>query len=425
MTAFEKLKAYRRLVESNRACVPPFSFGECKDGCGRDEVFKAWKHSRDATRLRGGVSIYVHVPFCRERRCSFCMYQSSTDYNEVDLNRYRDHIFREFDWWQEMLSGPIRNFYVGGGTPSVYSASQLAVLLSPFLRLEVEPLGERTCEMSPSTATTDHIAAIAKCGFNRISLGVQSFDPQVVKAVNREPSGKAHVRQLCEYARELSFLDVNLDFMLGLPLVTEDSLRDAVRAVRDSGALSASFYYWRQAKVSRHRLEWELEVVCDEMDRCGWEFVNGTQNTEHHLFFSPERVRDTLRLVTSSNCIDDEQVIGLGTYAHGFRPSVSYSCDSVNSYRMWRMPQEMQLKMAAANILYYHDNVVDKRGFANAFGMEFPDCFSSEIAALQDLNMVEETESEFRLICKDNLDSISVQKFFWDASYLKRQYGVG
>ena len=425
MTAFERLAVYRRLVESNKACVPPFSFGECKDGRVRDEVFEGWKHAREATRLRGGRSIYVHVPFCRERRCSFCMYSSSVDYNEIDLKRYRDRILREFGTWQEMFSEPIRNFYVGGGTPSVYSASQLAVLLSPFSRLEVEPLGERTCEMSPSTATTDHIAAIAKCGFNRISLGVQSFDPKVTRAVNREFSEKAHVRQLCEYARELSFVDVNLDFMLGLPFVAEDNLRDAVQAVRECGALSASFYYWRQATVPRRRLEWELAIVCDEMDKCGWEFVSGAQNTEHHLFFSPERRKDTFRFVTSSNCIDNEQVIGLGTHAHGFRPSISYSCDSENTYKMWCMSQEMQLKMAAANILYHHDNVIDKRSFASAFGLEFSDLFRDEISALHGMNMVEEDETEFRLVCKDNIESIAAQKFFWDASYLKRQYGVG
>ena len=83
------------------------------------------------------------------------------------------------------------------------------------------------------------------------------------------------------------------------------------------------------------------------------------------------------------------------------------------------------MKMAVANILYHHDNVIDKRSFANTFGLEFSDLFRDEISALQEMNMVEEDESEFRLVCKDNLESIAAQKFFWDASYLKRQYGVG
>ena len=424
MTASERLTAYRRLAESNRAYVPPFSFGECRNGCARDEVLEGWGKARDATRLKGGVSIYVHVPFCRKRRCSFCMYSSSTKYDETDLARYSDFVSREFDAWRKMLLPPIRNFYVGGGTPSVYSARQLSALLSPFRRFDVEPLGERTCEMSPSTATEDHVAAIASCGFNGLSLGVQSFDTQVLKAVNRECSDKSHVAQLCTCARRLSFVDVNLDFMLGLPGTGELNLREAVDASRECGALSASFYYWRQTKVSRARLEWEFKVVCDEMNKCGWELVNGTLNTEHHLFFSPERRRDTLRFVTSSNCIDNEQVVGLGTHAHGFRPSLSYSCDPGNTYRVWSMSRDLQLKMAAANVLYYHNNVVDKQSFAHSFGVAFSDVFHDEISALRELNLIEESASEFRLVGRDDVDMVAAQKFFWDPFYLKRHYGV-
>ena len=81
--------------------------------------------------------------------------------------------------------------------------------------------------------------------------------------------------------------------------------------------------------------------------------------------------------------------------------------------------------MAAANILYHHGNVIDKRSFASAFGLEFSDLFRDEISALHGMNMAEEDETEFRLVCKDNIESIAAQKFFWDASYLKRQYGVG
>ena len=425
MTASERFAAYRRLAESNKAYVPPFSFGECRMGCSRDMLLECWQQASDATKLNGGMSIYVHVPFCSERRCSFCMYSSSTAYDNAVLEQYRDYISNEFNSWKMMFSPPIRNFYVGGGTPSVYSASQLLDLLSPFKQFEVDPHGERTCEMSPTTATESHIMAIAKCGFNRISLGIQSFDPHVIRAVNRKYSDRLHVTRLCSCARQLSFVDINLDFMLGLPNINEDNLREAVVVARECGALSASFYYWRQTNVSRERLEWEFMVVCDEMNKCGWKLVSGTKDTEHHLFFSPKRRMDTLRFVTSSNCVDNERVIGLGMYAHGFRPSVSYSCDAEDSYRIWCMSQDLQLKMAAANILYHHNNVVDKQKFANSFGITFSDCFRDELSILRELKMIEESEAEFRLVGRDNVDMIAAQKFFWDEYYLKRYYGVG
>ena len=89
------------------------------------------------------------------------------------------------------------------------------------------------------------------------------------------------------------------------------------------------------------------------------------------------------------------------------------------------MSRDRQLKIAAANILYYHNNAVDKRYFAHAFGVEFCDVFCDEIAALRELNLIEESEAEFRLVGRDDADIVAAQKFFWDTSYLKRHYGIG
>ena len=89
------------------------------------------------------------------------------------------------------------------------------------------------------------------------------------------------------------------------------------------------------------------------------------------------------------------------------------------------MPQNVQLNMAAANILYHHNNVVDKERFAHLFGVSFSDVFRKEITALRELNLIEETETEFKLVGDSDMDMVAAQKFFWDARYLKRHYGIG
>ena len=424
MTAVERLSFFGRITSEQGARVPPCSFGAQQCSCSRDELHGMWRASDDATCFEPHASFYTHVPFCHKRRCTFCMYASSTDYTTSDLSDYRRYVARDLAAWSPLVDrARIRNLYVGGGTPSVYSPEDLGDMLSRFRDFEYEPLGERTCEMSPTTATEEHVRAVAGCGINRLSLGIQSFDPSVAAAINRDAADADHVRRLCACARECSFVDVNLDLMLGIPGISEANLRDSVRLVQKVGALSASVYYWRQTDVPRARLKWEYDIVCEEMRDGGWSLESGSAETEYHLFFSPERRRDTLRYVTSGNCIDNMRVVGLGIHAHGFRPALSYTCSGENLYQVWCMDRSAQQRMAAANMLYHNDGVLDKRLFRKAFGEDASSCFASEIEELRCLGAILETDGELKLVGRDEREMLSLQKFFWDIEYLLRRYG--
>lgn len=419
MTPLDKLNFFHRCTRQN-LYVPPFTFGRVENIHSLSSLQKIWNEATaEVTNVKAETSLYIHVPFCHRRRCTFCMYNSSVDYTHEVLNAYRDNIKRTFKSWENNLPSEFRNFYVGGGTPSVYSAQELHRFLFPFTRLKFVEKGERTCEMSPTTATEEHIKAIADCGFNRLSLGVQSFDTSVLDAINREHVKFEYICKLCSCARRSGLIDINLDLMLGIPKLTRDNIKDSVRKVINSGAISASIYYWRQTPVSREDLITQFHVVKEEMLNHGWRLESGSDQSEHHLFFSPESRNDTLRYVTSPNCVDNQRVIGLGLYANGFRPSLAYSCRSDNQYKIWRMDTNRQLHMAAANMLYYCEGRINKKRFKEVLGAEVCEVFARELDELRSIGGVEETQSEINILGKSGFESNALQKFFWDFGWLE------
>lgn len=425
MSPEEKLDFFRRVTCAHNVYSPPFTFGRKVESSGRDEVRERWRLACDRSDLRGTTSLYLHVPFCKSRRCSFCMYGSSTDCSPSRLDRYREKIVRELEEWRVELPSTVQNLYVGGGTPSVYSPQGLYELLHPFSIFSYAADGERTCEMSPSTATLEHIDAVADVGINRLSMGVQSFDETVLAAVSRQSVAMDHIAALCRYAREKRFVDVNLDLMLGLPKITAENLRESVRKVADCGALSSSVYYWRQTPVARDRLACEFEIVRDEMSRLGWTLESGSADSEHHQFCSPERRRGTTRLVTNANCVDNHRVIGIGTYANGFRSGFSYSNVGAARINYWQMNADLQIRMAMSIFLYFGNGHLASRAFRRVFGLDAKDYFKNEFAALRELCALEETDEGVTLVGESAIDRISLQKFFWDWDYLKREYGGG
>lgn len=277
--------------------------------------------------------------------------------------------------------------------------------------------------MSPATATLRHVDAVAEMHVNRLSLGIQSFDRRVLRAVNRSFAGLGRVGGLCERARKLKFIDVNLDLMLGLPLITEENLRESVRKVVDSGALSSTVYYWRQTTEQRSRLAWEFGIVCEEMQRYGWTLVSGTSDTEHHLFHSPERLPNLFRQATNANCVDNRKVVGLGVHAHGFRSGFSYSCRADRAYDVWRMNEATQMRMAMANFLYFGKGRVNKAAFYRLFGCRIEDVFTDEIVALQNAGLLLDELSAIEIVGADPIERCACQKMFWDWGYLVRTYG--
>ena len=186
----------------------------------------------DALRaLEGPASVYVHVPFC-ERQCTFCGCNMAVAGRREPGTRYLDDLAR----YLESMPLPsdrleVQRIHLGGGTPTWLSPDELARLYTIlYTRFDLAPGAEVSIEAEPAVTTNEQLDVLAGMGVNRLSLGVQSFDPKVLEVVNR-PQDYALIAGLVEHSRALGMGSLNLDLMYGLPYQTLDSFDDTLTQI--------------------------------------------------------------------------------------------------------------------------------------------------------------------------------------------------
>jgi len=164
------------------------------------------------------VSVYVHVPFCASL-CYYCACNKIVTGHPSRGNEYLGYLGREIALHVQRLGRgtPVSQLHLGGGTPTFLDDAALTELVR-LLReaFTFAPLGEYAIEIDPRTVDEQRLAHLARLGFNRLSFGVQDFDPDVQRAVHRiQPA--AQVFDLVAAARELHFQSINIDLIYGLP----------------------------------------------------------------------------------------------------------------------------------------------------------------------------------------------------------------
>lgn len=182
------------------------------------------------------LSVYVHVPFC-ESLCYYCGCSKIITHSRQRAAEYLDYLKREIALQAELFDQTrvLTQLHLGGGTPTFLSNRQLGELidcLAQHFQFAAEARREFSLEVDPRTVTPAQIHELRRLGFNRLSLGVQDFDPAVQQAVNRVQS-EAEVRSLVEAAREAGFASVSVDLIYGLPLQTRESFARTLEQVID------------------------------------------------------------------------------------------------------------------------------------------------------------------------------------------------
>lgn len=211
------------------------------------------------------LSLYLHIPFC-ENICYYCACNKVVTRDRSAGRRYLDYLEKEIRL-QGKLVGKRRRvmqLHFGGGTPTFLDGAELTELmhvLAMNFRLSDDPQREYSIEIDPRTVTTDSLALMKGLGFNRLSFGVQDFDPDVQAAINRVQSVDM-LRSLTEAARLYQFNSVSYDLIYGLPLQTPQSLAKTLQTVIELAPDRIAFYNYAhlperfksQRAIDRHQL---------------------------------------------------------------------------------------------------------------------------------------------------------------------------
>ena len=192
---------------------------------GADDYVQALQQRR-----RGGgamklpLSLYVHIPFC-ESLCYYCACNKVITKHHERAQEYLRYLGREvvLQTTHLGLGQVVSQLHLGGGSPTFLSDDELRALMAMLRRsFALAPGGEYSIEVDPRTVDAGRLAVLAELGFNRLSFGVQDFEPAVQKAVHRiQPTEQ--VFSLVETARKLGFESINVDLIYGLPRQTPES----------------------------------------------------------------------------------------------------------------------------------------------------------------------------------------------------------
>jgi oxygen-independent coproporphyrinogen-3 oxidase len=194
------------------------------------------------------LAVYVHLPFC-ETLCTFCGCNTVITRHHERSAPYVDTVLAELDAYIQRVPSlrqrPISQLHLGGGTPTFMAPAELSSLLAGIAdRLPRRAEGfEGSVEVDPRVTTRAHLEALRQHGISRVSLGVQDFDAEVLRLVNR-PQPLSITSALCAVARDCDYSSINFDLIYGLPgqsVATMQTLADAVVGLRPDRLAVYSF----------------------------------------------------------------------------------------------------------------------------------------------------------------------------------------
>ena len=231
----------------------------------------AQRRHLDEAGLATPLSVYVHVPFC-ESVCYYCACNKIITKHHERAAPYLDALASEIDLvtdeigWQRS----VEQIHLGGGSPTFLSDVELTELMTALRNaFFVTPQAEISIEIDPRTVTRDRLAHLRHLGFNRVSFGVQDFDPAVQQAVHRVQSFES-VRDLMVAARELGFASINADLIYGLPRQTPESFERTIAQIAalrpDRIALYAYAHLPERFKPQRRIGAADLPVPVDRIE---------------------------------------------------------------------------------------------------------------------------------------------------------------
>jgi putative oxygen-independent coproporphyrinogen III oxidase len=263
------------------------------------------------------LALYVHIPWC-VRKCPYCDFNSHTQGDSLPEQEYLQALLADIEQDLPRVWGRgIKTVFIGGGTPSLFSARTIEQLLSGLrARINIDPRAEITLEANPGTVEQQKFSEFRHAGINRLSIGIQSFEPDHLQAL-----GRIHDRRqafvAAEAAHASGFDNFNLDLMFGLPGQTVSQAEADIRNAMDLEPAHISYY---QLTIEPHTLFHERPPRLPEEDNI-WEMQQRGQQllTEqgYRQYEVSAYAREGKECRHNLNYWQFGDYLGIGAGAHG------------------------------------------------------------------------------------------------------------
>ena len=261
--------------------------------------------------------LYIHIPFC-VKKCKYCDFVSFTNKDDF-FDAYIDKLIDEAN---EYSGEKIDTVFIGGGTPSVLSAKQLKKLITSITSIfKLTDSCEFTIEINPKTLDEDKLKVLKDCGVKRLSVGIQSFCDEELKAIGRIHDAKTAYNTV-KLIKNYGFDNFNIDIMLGLPNQTKNSLEHTLKTAVSLNPTHISCYSLILEENTPLFLEYEKGIypyISDEDDRELYSFtktfLKNNSYEQYEISNFSKKGHESKHNLKYWNC---DEYIGLGVAAHSY-----------------------------------------------------------------------------------------------------------
>ncbi|WP_346795925.1 oxygen-independent coproporphyrinogen III oxidase [Halomonas sp. Bachu 37] len=361
------------------------------------------------------LSVYVHIPFCKSL-CYYCACNKIITHNTDRAAEYLEWLKHEIKVQGALFDGTRRmtQLHLGGGTPTYLTNAQLGELMAALdeaFHFAAPEEREFSLEVDPRTVSPIQIHELHALGFNRLSFGVQDFDPDVQKAVNREQS-EEQVVELVGAAREAGFDSVSVDLIYGLPLqtvVSFDATLAKIIALQPDRIAAYSYAHLPELFKSQRLIRPEdmppperklelLELTIERLTAAGYVYIGMDHFALPNDELSLARENGTLqRNFQGYSTHADCDMIGLGitsigkvgdTYSQNVKETAQYQHrldeGRLPVFRGYRLSDDDRLRRDVINALMCHGRV-DFAAIEARHDIEFQSYFAEALESLQEM----------------------------------------
>lgn len=361
------------------------------------------------------LGIYIHIPFC-VKKCYYCDFVSYTDENK-NIEKYIETLLKELSQY-ELDQYNITTIYIGGGTPSSISSTYIVKILENIKKkLKNNKTNwqdiEITIEVNPGTVTKQKLLDYKKVGINRLSIGLQTTNNELLKKIGRIHTYEQFL-ETYKIALKIGFENCNVDLMLGLPEQTIQDLKDSLNKIIELQPNHISTYSLileENTKLEKMVESGEVNLPDEEKERQMYWYVKNTLELNGYKHYEISNFSKTSKESKHNlNCWEQKEYIGLGISAHSYINGVRYC----NGSKIDKYIETIDRKDFGLN-----DIIECGNGNTNASERV------ERIYELEEIQSLEDKEKEYILLGLRKIEGVSISKFKtkfeWNPLFLFRR----
>lgn len=287
------------------------------------------------------LGIYVHIPFCKSK-CYYCDFVSYTNgYNRIE--NYMQEVMKEMEQY-DFRHYNITTIYIGGGTPSFIDEKYIKQFLQKLKKKVVNNQTmfkdiEITIEVNPGTVTQKKLEQYKDIGINRVSIGLQSTNDELLKQIGRIHTYQQFL-QTYQSVRKVGFKNVNIDFMIGMPNQTmQDSKKtmEAIQILQPEHVSIYSLIVEEGTKIEEFIRQGKLTLPTEEFERqMYWYVKNKLELNGYEHYEISNFAKKGKQSKHNWNCWEQKEYIGLGIAAHSYLNGVRYANTIFSEEGTWK-----------------------------------------------------------------------------------------